>query len=851
LTNLFGTVYNETGIYGPSEDVLEVEGNVTVSVEDVTLQNMIIKGDLYLTRGIGEGEVTLDNVEVIGDTIVKGGGENSVIIKNSSLKNLIIIKKDGKVRILAQGDTNIKNTKLQSSGKLQGEKRDNFDKVEIIKVNPGEAVELEGYFNLVEVKTKVDIEVNGRSRVEEISINKDTKDVKVKVSPYSIISKIIANTEVDVDNRGVITEALGEFAVTSTYENRLPVNLQPKTSSSPSTPSAPKYTLTLTVTPAGFGTVSGGGSYEEGKDITITASANEGYEFVEWKDGDRSFSTTTSFSYTMPSENTVLTGVFKEKEFAGGSGTETDPYQVANAVQLNKVRNHLTSHFIQTADIDLSDYVTEGGIFYNEGEGWEPIGDSSNKFQGSYDGDGYTISNLFIERPSENYVGLFGINRGSLKNIKLENIYVTGNEYVGGIVGSIDSDAINLFGSVISSYSSGTVSGNRYIGGLTGASPGSYLQISRCFSSASVSGNWGVGGLVGMMYGSISNCYATGDITGSTRIGGLVGEPYGTITNCYSIGFVIGTTDVGGLLGGEYVSNVVNSYYDSNTSGQSDNSGKGIPKTTVEMQDKNTYVDWDFTNVWTINSSDNGGYPALSWQGYENESEFAGGKGTEADPYQVETAVHLNNVRNYMDAHFIQVADIDLADYITEGGIFYNVGEGWEPIGSTLEPFSGSYNGSNKNITNLTMSVSSSRIGLFGTTSSSSIINNLNLIDVNIQGNEFVGGIVGVSYGTIEACFVSGIIKGGLGVGGVAGLSRDGDITLSSGSCTISNKISTGGSRLGIIVGDNEAATIQSCTGSGIVQGAGGLGGIVGNNRNLGTIYDSFSDALVSGNSNQ
>jgi uncharacterized repeat protein (TIGR02543 family) len=104
LTNVFGTIYKEAGIYGPGldEEVLEVKGNVTVSVEDVTLQNMIIDGDLYLAEGIGEGDVTLDNITVTGDTIVKGGGENSIIIKNSSLKNLYVIKKGGSIRILLE-----------------------------------------------------------------------------------------------------------------------------------------------------------------------------------------------------------------------------------------------------------------------------------------------------------------------------------------------------------------------------------------------------------------------------------------------------------------------------------------------------------------------------------------------------------------------------------------------------------------------------------------------------------------------------------------------------------------------------------------------------------------------------
>ncbi len=296
--------------------------------------------------------------------------------------------------------------------------------------------------------------------------------------------------------------------------------------------------------------------------------------------------------------------------FAGGLGTESDPYQVATAEQLNEVRNYLDKHFIQTADLDLADSVTSGGIYYNEGEGWEPIGsDFSNTFNGTFNGNSFKINNILINRPSEKYIGLFGINKGTLKNISLENINITGDQYVGGLVGSMGSDAISLYGSVVNSYTSGNVSGNQYVGGLAGASPGNYLQISKSYSSSSVHGNWGVGGLVGMMYGSISDCYAAGNVTGnseSKRIGGLVGEPYGSITNSYSYGFVSGTNDVGGLLG--YDGNATSSYYNSETSGQSDNTGKGIPKTTVEMQNQATYVGWSFDTIWSI---DEGSYPYL------------------------------------------------------------------------------------------------------------------------------------------------------------------------------------------------------------------------------------------------
>jgi hypothetical protein len=90
--------------------------------------------------------------------------------------------------------------------------------------------------------------------------------------------------------------------------------------------------------------------------------------------------------------------------FAGGTGTETDPYLVATAEHLNQVRNHLAAHFRQTADIDL------GTAPWNKDKGWRPIGASTSgsPFTGTFDGGGFTISGLTINRPATGYQGLFG-----------------------------------------------------------------------------------------------------------------------------------------------------------------------------------------------------------------------------------------------------------------------------------------------------------------------------------------------------------------------------------------------------------------------------------------------------------
>lgn len=114
-------------------------------------------------------------------------------------------------------------------------------------------------------------------------------------------------------------------------------------------------------------------------------------------------------------------------DFAGGSGTESDPYQIATAGQLDAVRYHLEAgvYFKLTAEIDLSGYSN-----------WQPIGhvdpdygNSDYYFKGNIDGNGFKIKNLKINETYKDTVGLFGVAYYSvLNNMALENVNVTGSE---------------------------------------------------------------------------------------------------------------------------------------------------------------------------------------------------------------------------------------------------------------------------------------------------------------------------------------------------------------------------------------------------------------------------------------
>ena len=350
--------------------------------------------------------------------------------------------------------------------------------------------------------------------------------------------------------------------------------------------------------------------------------------------------------------------------FGGGYGTSASPYLVEDADDLNAVRNNIEAHYQQTADIDLAEY-----------ENWEPLWDAEEyvAFTGSYDGNGFTIANLTVDKDSWD-VGLFGMSENvTFKGIVLKDVdvkgrgnvgalsgymgdctvkecyvlggIIEGNNYnVGGMAGNVVYDSVvedcgvdvtvggvnevgGMFGQFRGNmkrcWSKGSVSGEHtLIGGLIGnyfATADKLLE--ECFSEADVVGEWGVGGMFGGLYsfGVIKNCYSRGDVelTGgqwSDYIGGFAGDTdsgrYGEdafdwVIHCYSTATIDdqGASNVGGLLGSVVptaMGDVVNSYYDSTLSGQSD-STRGTPRTTAAMTHPtsgNTYVGWDFDSVW-------------------------------------------------------------------------------------------------------------------------------------------------------------------------------------------------------------------------------------------------------------
>ena len=306
--------------------------------------------------------------------------------------------------------------------------------------------------------------------------------------------------------------------------------------------------------------------------------------------------------------------------------------EISTLSELQAINDDLSADYVLVNDIDASDTET-----WNDGAGFEPIGDDVNPFTGSFDGQGYVISDLYINRSDENNIGLFGHADGStIKNIGVEDVDVSGDERVGGLVGD------NRNSTVQNSYTTGDVNGSWYVGGLVGDNRVS-STVSNSYSTGNVSGDRRVGGLVGYNRSSstVSNSYTTGTVSGDSRVGGLVGYSRdSTVQNSYSTGDVSANLVVGGLVGRVYnnegeTDEILYSYANSDINpdldligptsidGTLDTTGSSL-KTTAEMTDyENDYPDayegWDFTGAWqktdwNTDQEGNEGYPALDWE---------------------------------------------------------------------------------------------------------------------------------------------------------------------------------------------------------------------------------------------
>ncbi|MDD2864800.1 MAG: filamentous hemagglutinin N-terminal domain-containing protein, partial [Methylococcales bacterium] len=351
------------------------------------------------------------------------------------------------------------------------------------------------------------------------------------------------------------------------------------------------------------------------------------------------------------------------------SDTNTRPFlrsewstNVTNAHQLQLMASNLSANYTLANNLDLSAELSNASGMWDTTKGFVPVGGTTGAFTGTFDGLNHAISNLTINRPTTDDIGLFGNvfgNTAIIQNVGVASGSITGQAFVGGLVGLLGSGSTST---VSNSFSGASVYGNSSnVGGLVGQSNKALITHSYATGLVSNPANTVTGGLVGINGGGgvVEYSYATGNVNGLHTVGGLVGQndPSSIIRHNYAIGNATATysnSNVGGLVGvnaatisDSYSTGVVtgasgnigglvamnfgtgttaNSFWDVTTSGKSVGVGNGSTTgatglTTAQMKSLTNFSSWDFANTWSM--SNGSSYPHLQWQGLDLQT-FSG-----------------------------------------------------------------------------------------------------------------------------------------------------------------------------------------------------------------------------------
>ena len=528
--------------------------------------------------------------------------------------------------------------------------------------------------------------------------------------------------------------------------------------------------------------------------------------------------------------------------YGGGAGTVEDPYLIYTAEQLNMIGLSYCDwdkHFKLMADVDLSALDGKDGrpAFNVIGQDrWYP-------FTGVFDGNAHTISHLMLT--GEDRLGMFGeLKSGAaVMDLGVVDVNISGSgDFIGALAGYSDGDLTRC-------YSSGTVNGDWSVGGLVGTSW--QCAITQCQSSCVVTGGDWIGGLVGTNHASeLIQCYNTGAVSGGNRVGGLVGHNSGHVIHCYSTGAVSGSSSssIGGLIGLDDDFNdfgyrdVSLSFWDIETSGQATSNG-GTGKTTAEMQTADTFLLWGTCGNeggWTIDEGND--YPRLWWEDKPGEpitvaasiSGLLTGAGTEDSPYLVYTGDELNLIGLFpcdWDKHFKLMADVDLSGYSYDGALI-----------ARQTAFTGVFDGNGHTISHLTIT-GMSYLGLFGELASGAEVKDLGVVDVNISASgDVAGGLLGRNQwsAVVARCYSTGMVNGNDNIGGLVGI-NSGHVTQCYSTIAVSGDYLVGG-----LLGTNEReGAVTNCYSTSTVSGRMTVGGLMGSN--YGSVTTNYSTGTVSG----
>ena len=547
--------------------------------------------------------------------------------------------------------------------------------------------------------------------------------------------------------------------------------------------------------------------------------------------------------------------------FAGGTGTEGDPWLIENAEQLaylaqqvNNGTDYERKHFRLVSDLDL------------RGNEWTPIGTYRKPFWGGFDGGGHTITGMTITG-NRDYVGLFGechnftAASSYIKSVTVKQANISGRNFVGAIAGE---------GANISDCYSieNTICANRCVGGICGSLTG---NISGCYNSSSVSGNSTAGGIMGSASyngivgnGVVQYCYNIGAVTvrqQDSSVGGITGASANRydISNCLNCGKITGNgKNVGGIAGStdsNYMNFIGNCYYNSdlNNAGVGEGaSDKVIPLTTSQLC--GALPEGLDSTIWKEGSVDTS--IAKATQG-----RFGTATGTYINLTKVaeigETKTASVPVYNYVTTNG---DDWDIYTLITTAEEFAAIGQDttkWSAnyvlandidvsgvqlssIGDPGTLYTGKFSGDGHTISHINLKKGNGYGSLFGY-----VKDKVMLLAVNGEidlGNNDAGGICGnLSYGEIYGCSFIGTVKGAT-VGGICAHVGSGKISQCFFAGDLQGRNATAGicGMGGNVGGINHCISIATID---ITENDGNLAGIT-NSRDYGVTNCYFNNDI-------
>jgi len=426
----------------------------------------------------------------------------------------------------------------------------------------------------------------------------------------------------------------------------------------------------------------------------------------------------------------------------GGDGGSATPYQLADIYGVQGIGSSgmQDKQYLLANDIDAT-----GTSYWNDGAGFVPVGAQPNAFNGTFNGQNHVIDGLTINRSTTNYQGLFGLieRYASVSDVGLTNANITGQTYVGGLVGYSR-------GKVSNTYVDGTVTGTKgpsgrgnNVGGLVGYNDNNdsgHGSISDSHANATVNGGDNVGGLVGYNdMGTFSNTYATGTVKGNNKVGGLVGfNVEGSVNSSHATSGVDGgTSNAGGLVGSNLDGTVSHSYATGNVRGDAAGLGGLVGYNTGTVSD--SYASGNVTggdntvgglvggNEGTVNSS----YATGAVTGFYYVGGLVGSNtgGTVSDSY---ATGGVKGFRSYVGG---------LVGVNLDGNLKRSYASG-----TVTSSYDGALIG-----------------GLVGSNGGTGLLENSYATGAVTHSGDFgyVGGLVGKNYGTINMTYATGLVTQG------------------------------------------------------------------------------------------